>query len=164
MGPRNLKDRIANSPEVETSISLADPRDVEEVEAGEGYLRDGLADHLRQLAELWLIAGSQVGDVTYVVGSTRGEQSGLRRAGIVELVRHTDDSIGITVIQVDHATCRRMGAEIRGRLSSNSNSAIDTISLGWLSKALDPASGARQAGPAAYQEIAAGNAVDLLDG
>lgn len=122
----------------------------------EGYLRDKLGDRLYALADFWLIAASEHGDVTYVVGSTHGKHTGLRQIGIVELIRCPDQSIKINAFQIDPESLRRVGGEIRGKLSQDSNSAIDTITLAWLSKLLDSSDDAREAGPAAYQEIAAG--------
>lgn len=156
MGPRNLKDRIAHSSEVESWSAPAHSRGGDEVEAKEGYLRDGFGDRLYTLADFWLIAGSEHGDVAYVVGTTRGEQSGQRQVGIVEFIRRADQSVAVNAFKIDPESLRPIGDEIRGCVAENSNSAIDTITLAWLSKLVDPAAGARKAGAAAYQEIAAG--------
>jgi hypothetical protein len=158
MGLRNLKDRIANHPEVDawSAPETRDTRGGDEVEANEGYLRDALGGRFYTLADFWLIAASDMGDATYVVGATCGEHSRYRQAGIVELIRHSDQSIAFNAIRIDPELQRRFGDEIRGRLGENSNSSVDTVTLAWLSKVVDPSAGAREAGPAAYQEIAAG--------
>lgn len=154
MGLQKLDHPIESSTEI--ALSAGAPVGSDEVEAGEGYLRDELADRLFELAKLWLIAGSQQGNVTYVVGSTRGRFSRSRRTGIIELISRADGAIGVNALEIDPRSGCRQGDEIRGRLAPNRNPAIDTISLAWLAKAIDPDGEARQAGPAAYQEIAAG--------
>lgn len=159
MGPRrNLKERIATRPESEltTTAALTRAERSGEVEAREGYLRDRLGDALYRVANFWLIAQSVEGDVAYVVGSTQGSKTKEKKVGIVELIRRGDQSVAVNVIEIDPTTERRVGNEIRGEVNEHSNSTIGTITLAWLAQLLRPDNGAREAGPAAYQEIAVG--------
>jgi hypothetical protein len=155
---RNLKERIATRPESgrTTIAALNQVRRPGEAEASEGYLRDRLGEELHRIADFWLVAQSAFGDVAYVVGATVGAESQGKKHGIVELIRKADQSIAVNAFEIDAVTQRRIGDEIRGELSEHSNSAIDTITLAWLARLLNPENGAKEAGPAAYQEIAAG--------
>lgn len=159
MVPRpNLKERIATRPESEpiTTAALNRAKRPGEAEASEGYLRDRLGEELHRIADFWLVAQSAFGDIAYVVGATMGVESQAKKHGIVELIRKADQSISVNAFEIDSATQRRIGDEIRGVLSEHSNSTIDTITLAWLARLLNPENGAKEAGSAAYQEIAAG--------
>lgn len=167
MGLRNLRHHVEqnsrsdSSPNVEHTSTGA----TEDVEERETLLRYQLSRELYAHADFWLAVGGQ-GDCVHIIGQTRGQTTRARRAAAMELVREADGSIDLSLIEIDPLRHQRVGQGVSVKLCPEHNvppEVLDVVLLGWLAHVTDPANGARQAGPAAYQDVEAGQVVDLVD-
>lgn len=134
-----------------------------EILPGEARHLDRLSDQLYEQASFWLIV-ADIGDVVYIVGQGREATSLRKYPGAVEIIRRPDDTIQLSAVKVDQGTHRATGQLRTAVLAETENPVqLDLVEVAWLASLTDPKQGARQIGPAAFQELREGNAVFLFD-